>query len=384
VLEWPEQVKRETHLLKPIEDCMVTMLLRNPVGAQILVILAICVFVGGCNRNQTRSQFSVEFNNVPPAGQGGPVPLGHAAGRVKGARAGEKIVFYAKDVNGIWWVQPLAIQPFTPIKSDWSWETDTHLGTEYAALLVDPEYRPPATTRVLPTQGGKVLAVTVVRGIGPLTQPASKKVQFSGYEWKAVNAVSDRNGVPNAYDPTNVLIDSKGFLHLQIIRKDNHWTCSEVILPHSFGYGTYVFSLEDVSGLPPAAVLTLFTWDDLGAEQNHREMDVEISRWGDPGSKNAQFVMQPYYVPENVSRFAAPTGRLTYLFDWEPDRVSFRAVRGDEQTPQRIAVASHIFTSGIPSPGDESVSMNFCAFGFSKVPLNNNAEVVIDRFQYLP
>jgi hypothetical protein len=358
------------------------MPLRNPVWPQILVILAVCLFPGGCNWDQTGARASVEFATIPPTSQGGAGTLSPVAGRVKGASAGEKIVVYTKDVNGIWWVQPTAIQPFTTIKADWSWETSTHLGTEYAALLVDPEYRPDATTRTLPIQGGKVLAVTVVKGIGPLPQAVSKNIQFSGYAWKAVNATSERNGVPNAYDPANVSTDSKGSLHLQIIRKENHWTCSNVVLTHSFGYGTYVFSLEDVSHLPPAAVLTLYTWDDLGAEQNHREMDIEISRWGDPGSKNAQFVMQPYYVPENVARFAAPSGPVTYSFDWEPDRASFRAARGEAS--KRDAIADHAFTSGIPSPGDESVSMNFCAFGPSKVPLKHNAEVVIDSFQYLP
>jgi hypothetical protein len=360
------------------------MSLRNRVWPRILVILAVCLFLGECSRDQTGPRISVEFATVPPTGQGGAGLLSAVAGRVKGARAGEKIVVYTKDVNGIWWVQPTAIQPFTTIKADSSWETSTHLGTDYAALLVDPEYRPPATTRALPSQGGKVLAATVVKGIGPLPQAISKNIQFSGYAWKAANDTSERNGLPNAYDPANVSTDSKGSLHLQIIRKDNRWTCSHVILTHSFGYGTYVFSLEDVSHLPPAAVLTLFTWDDLGAEQNHREMDIEISRWGDPGGKNAQFVMQPYYVPENVARFAVPSGPVTYAFVWEPDRVSFRAARGDDQTSQRDAIANHAFTSGIPSPGDESVSLNFCAFGFSKVPLKDDAEVVIDRFQYLP
>jgi hypothetical protein len=237
---------------------------------------------------------------------------------------------------------------------------------------------------VLPSQSGKVLAVAVIKGVGPLIAPPPKALQFSGYEWKVMSAVSERNGLPNIYDPANASTDSSGDLHLRILRNGDHWTCSEVILPHSFGYGTYLFSVEDVSHLAPAAVLTLFIWDDLGAEQSHREMDVEISRWGDPAGKNAQFVVQPYYVPENVSRFIVPSGPLTYSFQWEPGKVSFRAVRGADKLSQRNAEATHVFTSGIPSPGSESVSMNFCAFGYSKMPLENNAEVVIDKFQYLP
>jgi hypothetical protein len=356
----------------------------NLAGPQVLVIFFLCVLLCGCNRKHSEAHSSIEFDKIPPTGEGGPVLLSPVAGRVKGAHAGEKIVLYAEDVNGIWWVQPQVIQPFITIKSDSSWETATHLGIEYAAILVDSGYRPPATTNVLPGQGGKVLAVTVVKGVGPLVQAVSRKLQFSGYEWKAMNVTSVRNGVPNAYDPANATIDAKGRLHLHIVRKDDRWTCSEVVLTHSFGYGTYLFSLEDVSHLEPAAVLTLFTWDDLGADQNHREMDIEISRWGDPALKNAQFVMQPYYVPENVARFATPPGQDTYSFQWEPAKVSFQALRGGERISQGGTVATHVFTSGVPSPGSESVSMNFCAFGYSKVPLEGDAEVVIDKFQFLP
>jgi hypothetical protein len=351
---------------------------------QVLVIFFLCVLLCGCNRKHSEARSSIEFDKTPPTGEGGPVPLSPVAGRVKGARAGEKIVLYAEDVNGIWWVQPQAIQPFITIKSDSSWETSTHLGIEYAAILVDSGYRPPATTNVLPGQGGKVLAVTVVKGVGPLVQAVSRRLQFSGYEWKAMNVTSVRNGPPNAYDPANATMDPKGRLHLHIVRKDDRWTCSQVVLTHSFGYGTYLFSLEDVSHLEPAAVLTLFTWDDLGADQNHREMDIEISRWGDPAIQNAQFVMQPYYVPLNVARFATPPGQVTYSFQWEPAKVSFQALRGGDGISQRSTVATHVFTSGVPSPGSESASMNFCAFGYSKVPLEGDAEVVIDKFQFLP
>lgn len=356
----------------------------HPVKSQVFLTLVLCVLLGGCNPKEAESPSSIAFDKVPPIGEGGPVPLSPAAGRVTGARPGDKVVLFARAVNGVWWVQPQAIQPFITIQPDSSWRVSTHLGTEYAALLVEPGYRPPATTNALPDPGGKVRAVAVVKGVGSFIPAAFKTLQFSGYEWMIVNAINEHNGTPDIYDLANASTDSNGHLHLRIVRKADHWTCAGVILTHSFGYGTYLFTVEDVSHLAPAVTLSLFTWDDLGAEQNHREMDIEISRWGDPAVKNAQFVMQPYYVPENVARFAAPSGLLTYSFHWEAANVSFRAFRGADRFSQANVVASHAFTSGIPSPGSEAVSMNFCAFGFSKVSLQNDAEVVIDKFQYLP
>jgi signal transduction histidine kinase len=61
-------------------------------------------------------------------------------------------------------VQPLADQPFTRIQPDSTWRNSTHFGTEYAALLVDPGYRPKAALDVLPSEGGGVIVVAITKG----------------------------------------------------------------------------------------------------------------------------------------------------------------------------------------------------------------------------
>jgi signal transduction histidine kinase len=91
-------------------------------------------------------------------------------GRVTGARPGQQIVLFAR--SGAWYVQPFTDQPFTKIQQDSTWRNSTHLGTEYAALLVEPEYRPPAATDVLPNKGGDVIAVAVAPGETRLLVPA--------------------------------------------------------------------------------------------------------------------------------------------------------------------------------------------------------------------
>jgi PAS domain S-box-containing protein len=78
------------------------------------------------------------------------------------ARPGERIVLYAH--WGPWWVQPLVSQPFTTIEPDSKWRNSTHFGTQYAAILVDANYRPAATTESLPPIGHGVVAVAVVNG----------------------------------------------------------------------------------------------------------------------------------------------------------------------------------------------------------------------------
>ena len=88
-------------------------------------------------------------------------------------------------------------------------------------------------------------------------------------------------------------------------------------------------------------MLGMFTWDESSVDPNHREIDTEISRWGEPAGKNAQYLVQPYYVPRRmVVRFSAPAGRLTHSFRWEPGRVSFKTIRQLIQQPSR---RTHIY-----------------------------------------
>jgi len=345
-----------------------------------VLTLTACVLGAGCGV-QVGRQPAVEITTVPVADAGGSAKMAPIAGRVTGARPDQQIVLFAR--SGVWWVQPLTVQPFTRIEADGSWKNTIHLGTEYAALLVEAGFRPPATTDTLPQPGGPVLAVATVKGTGDFVQRKRQTLSFSGYEWELRAIPSDRGG-DNDYDPANAWTDASGFLHLKLAQRAGVWTSAEVILTRSLGYGTYMFTVRDTSRLDPAAALGLLTWDDQGADQNHRELDIEISQWGDRTISNAQYVIQPYYVPANVVRFAAPAGRLTHSFRWEPGRASFRTVRGTGSAAAEPRIAEHDFTSGVPIPGTERVRMNLYFFRYSPVSPQGDVEVVIERFQYLP
>jgi hypothetical protein len=345
-----------------------------------LLLVVSCLLWVGCQGRRSDHGSSIQFTRIPPAEKGGPDTLDRIEGRVTGAQRGQRIVLFAK--SGVWWVQPEAKQPFTAIRADATWTSATHLGTEYAALLVDAEYVPPLSTEALPEAGGGIVAVATTPG-DPSKRAGHHTLQFSGYEWIARAAPSDRGGT-NDYDPANAWTDDGGAMHLRIAGEAPGWTCAEVRLTRRLGYGSYRFVVRDVSHLEPAAVLTLFTWDGPASDQNHREMDIEISRWGEPAAKNAQYVVQPYYVPANVWRFVAPAGVLTHTLRWEPGRLTARTVRGGRPATGASVVAEHAFTSGVPSPGNETVRMNLYVFRRSAVALQRGTEVVIEKFEYLP
>lgn len=347
----------------------------------VLLMLGCCMLLSGCRARSQAAGPSIEFTRVPPADATRTDKLDIIQGRVAGARPGQQIVLYAR--AGAWWVQPLSSSPFTKLQPDLTWINSTHLGSEYAALLVEPGYHPQLRMEALPDIGGAVAAVATAAG-SDAAPAISPTLNFSGYEWRVRNAPSGRGGTTNLYDPANAWTDADGALHLRIAKQSDKWTCAEVSLTRSLGYGSYSFVVRDTSHLEPAGVLAMFIWDYAGDDQNNREMDIEISRWGDPASKNAQYEVQPFYVPANVARFTAPAGVLAHSFRWEPGRVTFRTVRGAASGPRSEIISEHVFTSGVPSPGAESVRLALYVYGKSETPVQNGAEVVIEKFEYLP
>jgi hypothetical protein len=308
--------------------------------------------------------------------------MDYIAGRVTGASASQKIVLYAQSVDGVWWIQPFTGQPFTSIEPDSTWKNSTHLGTHYAALLVQPGYAPPLRTTSLPPQGKSVVAISVVTGQGVLAPP--KTLHFSGYDWSVRAAGSQRGGQFNSYDPTNAWTDQNGYLHLRMGVRNGSWTCAELSMTKSLGFGSYKFTVQDSAHLPPTAVIGMYTWDEAGAGPFHNEIDIELSRWGNATGMNAQYVIQPFYIPQNVFRFAAPAGVVTYAFRWEPGSLSFNAYRGSAGASNAGAVSAHTFTSGIPTAATETVHVDLYDFHHSSASSQQPVEVVIEKFEFLP
>ena len=134
-------------------------LFRLSLGVVIILLLSSCAV------DRTLAQPSIEFTKIPREDKGGVWETDTISGRVAGARPGQRIVLFAR--SGAWYVQPYADQPFTNIQPDSTWSSSTHLGTEYAALLVEPGYVPTSPTFELPGEGGGVIAIRVVEGTPP-------------------------------------------------------------------------------------------------------------------------------------------------------------------------------------------------------------------------
>jgi hypothetical protein len=101
----------------------------------------------------------IEITTAPPRG-GGPNQMEEIAGRVTGLTDPNdyRLVIYSGVYSlRTWYVQPYETMRHTAINPDGTWSTFIHLGDEYAVLLVEQSYQPPAQVHSRPREGGQIL-----------------------------------------------------------------------------------------------------------------------------------------------------------------------------------------------------------------------------------
>jgi hypothetical protein len=64
--------------------------------------------------------------------------------------------------------------------------------------------------------------------------------------------------------------------------------------------------------------------------------------------------------------------------------VAFKTLRESASPGSTNVISEQTFSSGVPSPGEESVVIDLYAYGNSPIPVLNPAEVTIEKFEYLP
>ncbi|MCK5822039.1 MAG: hypothetical protein KAH17_09130 [Bacteroidales bacterium] len=246
------------------------------------------------------------------------------------------------------------------------------------------------------TLSGYVFIIVILMASGCKTmQPVIEtsdqtSIYWSGLTWDIKGASHKQGPGPNFFSANrkSVWVDEQGQLHMTIRRVNGNWICSEVICAEALGYGKYSFQLSSpVDKLDPNAVLGLFTWRTHGGKHNN-EIDIEISRWGNPASPNAQYVVQPYSIPGNMYRFrmSQQGGFSTHEFLWMQDAVYFHSFHGHYiNIGDYPEMKSWIYTkSMIPNPKRTQVRINLWLNEPSGPMKKKDIEVVIKAFNFTP
>ncbi len=225
--------------------------------------------------------------------------------------------------------------------------------------------------------------------------PGGNTLDFSGYTWR-VKGPGYYGPGPNTFcdTPSCTWVDGSDRLHMTISNQGGTWSSTEVVLEDALGYGDYIFTtVGELDTLHPNAVLGLFLWEyrscyDLanGWWGPYNEIDVEISRWGNPTADVGQFVAQPYDWPGNIERFPiafTPGGLTSHAFRWLADRVEYRSWHGGPQD-EAPGTLIHTWTytgPHVPRPEQPRVHINL--WYFDSAP-GTHQEAILDAFTFIP
>lgn len=312
-------------------------------------------------------------------------------GRLNGTTGWPVVVVRCQSAKEPWWVQPAVeeVEKGQFTGRAYFGNSDTPAGTRFSVVVLLARDRNTAhafkagtTMKALPAGLPRSRGRPVYRDARPAREraKAARTLDFSGYRW----AVKQGRGIgpgPNDFsdDKDSAWVDDRGHLHLVIRKHAGRWQCAEVIAPRSLGHGEYRWVVAGaLPELAPQVVLGLFTY-----ESHTREIDFELSRWGEARKSNAQFVVQPYTDRDSTFRF--DTGKaelLTVSFLWTKDLVHARCWPGEDTTQTPLADWKY---SGrrIPPPGRERARANLWIFG--KYPGDGERqEVVIRSFRFFP
>lgn len=238
---------------------------------------------------------------------------------------------------------------------------------------------------------------------------------FSGMQWEIKHASYLLGPGPNYFSdhPNDVWIDDEEYLHLSVHERNGVWYSTEVISVDTFGYGTYVFTIEgNLKNIDKNIVLGLFTWDNnTFQEQANSEVDIEFAKWGvDTVENTLQYGVQPIafgdYNPERVNKPEIDSenwnGVSTHAFTWTDTLITWASWKGIEynngpplaewsfnlDNPARIKYEGGNESDPIiiPAPGSTTnARMNLWLVNGPGGPSTLfNHEVIIQKFQFIP
>ena len=226
--------------------------------------------------------------------------------------------------------------------------------------------------------------------------PASPTISWAGHTWKVTNG--GMAGVAKG-NPANVSIDSHGYVHLRIVKRDGVYTAAEMFSTDLMGYGTYQWWIQGkIDDMDKATVLGLFPYGPVRhiGKDAEDELDIEFSKWNNTlckGACNADFTFYPATgeiklgPTERDFEINLKGGKLTTArLVWTPTSVTGTIMSG----LQPIGTTANVLKTWTFTPTDPKAripqqpmptGMNLWSF---KVLPTSDQEVVLRDFQFVP
>lgn len=365
-------------MLKAIRVCFCGFL------AISAVFLAGCEPLGGAGRPQ------ITVTSAPRLGDAGAIE-----GAVRHVHPGSYgvAVYLHNAEQGGWWNVPNFIAPLTGIEGNGAWSVDPGAGVRIQRADVVAAFLVP-TGREVPLLGGagalpEELLETAAASYYLERSPGGnvRLVPFSGYLWRVAPAGPQTDlGAPRWGDsPEQVWVDQEGRLHLHIQQHAGVWQGCALTLRQPLGHGLYLWRVASpLHTLDPNSLFSLSLFPHASAAEG---LDIEFSRWGNPGAENAQFVVQGG-VEENRLVFTMPPVTPTlHGIDWQHAFVNFRSTTGDRFTlpaPEDLIAEFRYNQEGIPRSQEVPAQIVLSLHNNQPPTDGQPVAVVLESFAYVP
>ncbi len=239
--------------------------------------------------------------------------------------------------------------------------------------------------------------VVILAGVvAPATSQAGKQLSWMGHDWTVTNG--GMAGVARGR-PSNVQLDSNGYLHLTITRRGRSVTAGELFSKDKMGFGTYQWEIQGpLDNMDPHAVLGLFPYgpENGTGKDGENEIDIEFSKWGNTlceDACNADFTVYPSSgnaragsVEDDFDVNLAGGDLLTARMSWSSTSI-VETVMSGLQPPDSNQDVLHTWTF---APSDylrripqQPVLLGMNLWCFRKAVATSQS-VILRSFQYLP
>lgn len=206
--------------------------------------------------------------------------------------------------------------------------------------------------------------------------PSNGVIKWKGQIWDVRTEYGEPG--PNYFSSSGVYVDDQNRMHLQIIKKNGKWYCSEIDNRKKFKYGTFTCKFASpVFTYDKNSICGMFTYLD-----DSQELDIELTKWGQSSGNNIWYSVQPYYKKGNNKGFTNLSGvkgeNTIHIIDWQPNYVRFTT---KTSTGKVLADFNYTNVAGIPK-NPEYLIFNAWLQG---VPSDGkNIDFIVSDFSYQP
>jgi hypothetical protein len=215
---------------------------------------------------------------------------------------------------------------------------------------------------------------------------------WKGHTW---NVTSGGMAGVAAGSPSNVSVDSNGYLHLKITNNSGTWSAAELFTTDRLGFGTYQWQVDGpIDVFDKNVVLGLFPYGPaagIGTDGTN-EIDIEYSFWGQPNGNNGDFTNYPASgntIGELSFRFSLNGSTFsTSRFIWTQNSIQdfllsgFQAIGSTTGLIKTWTYAPNNPTVNIPQ---QALPLGINLWCFDAPPSDGkNVEVVIRDFEFAP